>query len=342
MLKKIKVEEAVGLRLAHDITRIVPGKFKGAAFQKGHKVCKKDIPKLLDLGKKHIYVMSLKPGELHEDEAGMRVACSIAGEGIRFRGPREGKIEFVAEGPGVLMVNVRTLRKINAIGSIIVSTIHNGSVVRPKMAVAGTRAIPLVIQDSKIRKVEEICRREGPILKILPFRKKKVGILVTGSEIFENRINDRSAKIVERKVEAVGSRVIRKAVVPDEPAAIAEKIREMKSAGCQIIVTTGGLSVDPDDATLEGIQRSGAEVIFYGVPILPGSMFVWATIEGTTILGAPACVIHDPTTTLDLFLPRAVADISISREEIVAMGHGGFCLKCPVCRYPICPFGKGG
>jgi molybdenum cofactor synthesis domain-containing protein len=342
MLKKIKVEEAVGRRLAHDITQIIPGKFKGAAFRRGHVVRKGDIPKFLDLGKKQIYVLQLNPGEVHEDEAARRMARAMAGKGIKLRGPREGKIDFVARTSGLLKVNVQVLEKINAIGSIILSTRHNHSRVHPGEIVAGTRIIPLTIRKSKIKRVEEICRRERLVLKILPFRPKKVGIIVTGSEIYEKRIKDRSADIVKGKVEALGSRVVSKAVVPDDPWQIAEKIRQMKSAGCQVIVATGGLSVDPDDITLAGIQKSGAEIVFYGVPVLPGSMSAYARLGRTIILGAPACVVHDPITALDLFLPRVLADDPIFAEDVARLGHGGLCSKCPVCRYPVCPFGKGG
>ena len=342
MLKKIKIEEAVGLKLAHDITRIVPGKFKGVAFCKGHVVRPSDIPKLLDLGKKQVYVLELKPGELHENDAAKRMARAIAGKGLRLRGPREGKIDFLARAPGLLKINLLALDKINAIGSIIVSTRHNHSCVRPGEIVAGTRIIPLTIREAKVKKVEEICRRTGPVLEVLPFRSKKVGILVTGSEIFEGRIRDRSAGIVKQKVEAFGSRVIRETVVSDDPLLIAKEIARMKSSGCQLIVATAGLSVDPDDVTAEGIRKSGAEIIFYGMPVLPGSMSLYARLGKTAILGAPACVVHDPATALDLLLPPVLADSPILAEDIARLGHGGLCLKCPVCRYPVCPFGKAG
>ncbi len=342
MLKKIKLEEAVGRKLAHDITRIVPGKFKGAAFRRGHVVRQSDIPKLLDLGKKQIYVLKLGPGELHEDEAARRIARAIAGKGLRLRGPREGKIDFLAKALGLLKINLPALEKINAVGSIILSTRHEHSCVRPGETVAGTRIIPLTIREAKVKKVEEICRRAGPVLEVLPFRPKKVGILVTGSEIFEGRIRDRSAGIVKEKVEAFGSKVIRETVVSDDPLQIAEEIGRMKSSGCQVIVTTGGLSVDPDDVTLEGIQKSGAEIIFYGVPILPGSMSLYARLGGVAILGAPACVVHDRATALDLLLPPVLADSPILAGDVALWGHGGLCLKCPVCRYPMCPFGKAG
>jgi len=341
MYKKIKVEDAIGLKLAHDHTQIVPGKFKGVGFRRGHVVKKSDISKLLDLGKKQVYVLRLKPGELHEDAAARRMARAMSGPGIRLRGPSEGKVDFLATAPGLLKVNIPALEKINAVGSLILSSRHNHSRVRPGEVVAGTRIIPLTIREAKVKRVEEICRKQRPVLKILPFPPKKVGVIVTGSEIYEKRIKDRSAAIVKRKVEALGSRVVTRVVVPDDPWQIAEKIRQMKAAGCQVIVTTGGLSVDPDDVTLEGIQRSGAEVIFYGVPVLPGSMSVYARLGKTVILGAPACMVHDPITALDVFLPRVLADDPILAEEVARLGHGSLCFKCPVCRYPLCPFGKG-
>ena len=342
MYKKIKVEDAVGLKLAHDHTRIVPGKFKGVGFRRGHVVKESDIPKLLDLGKKQVYALQLKPGEVHEEDAARRMARAMSGPGLRLRGPSEGKIDFLAAVPGLLKVNVPALEKINAVGSLLLSTRHNHSRVQAGEVVAGTRIIPLTIRESKVKRVEEIGHRQRPILRVLPFRPKKVGVIVTGSEIYEKRIRDRSAGIVKKKVEALGARVVSQAVVPDDPWLIAEKIREMKTAGCPVIVTTGGLSVDPDDVTLEGIRKSGAEVIFYGVPVLPGSMSVYARLGRAVILGAPACVVHDPVTALDVFLPRVLADDPIFAEEVAGLGHGSLCLKCPVCRYPLCPFGKGG
>lgn len=340
MLKKIRVEEAVGLKLAHDHTRIVPGNFKGAAFRRGHVVRKSDIPKLLDLGKKQVYVLELERGELHEDEAARRIAKTISGRGIRLRGPREGKMDFLAKTSGLLKVNTAFLTRINSLGSIIISTRHDRTPAQPGEIVAGTRIIPLTIQEGKIKKIEDICRKGGPVLEILPFRPKKVGILVTGSEIYEGRIKDRSAGIVRKKVEALGSKVMKEAVVTDDVLQIAGEIRRMKTEGCQIIVATGGLSVDPDDVTLAGIRKSGAEVLFYGVPVLPGSMSAYARLGKTVILGAPACVVHDPVTALDLFLPRVLADDPITAGEVARLGHGGLCWKCSVCRFPVCPMGK--
>jgi molybdenum cofactor synthesis domain-containing protein len=339
MLKKIQVENAVGLRLAHDLTRIVPG-FKGAAFRRGHVVRKSDIPKLLDLGKKQVYVLKLERGEIHEDQAARRLGRALAGRGLRLRGPREGKIDFLTKVSGLLKVNTSALEKINSFGSVIVSTRHNRTPTQPGEVVGGTRIIPLTIQEAQIRKIEEVGRKEGPVLEILPFRPRKVGVIVTGSEIYEKRIKDRSAAIVRGKVEALGSRVVREVVVPDEVPRIAE-VRRMRKNGCQVIIATGGLSVDPDDVTLAGIRASGAKVVFYGVPVLPGSMTAYARLGKTVILGAPACVVHDPITALDLFLPRVLAGDSISRKEIARLGHGGLCWKCPTCRFPICPMGKG-
>ncbi len=341
MLKKIQVEDAIGKKLAHDLTQIIPGKYKGAAFRKGQVIRKEDIPRLLDMGKKQVFVLELGSGELHEDEAARRMARAVAGRGIRRRGPREGKIDFLAKSFGLLRVSTPAVNRINAIGGLILSTRHNFSTVRPGEVIAGTRTIPLTIREAKVKRLEEICRRNGPVLEILPFRKKKVGVVVTGSEIFEKRIRDTSADIVKKKTEAFGSKVIRVAVTPDDPSWIAREIQEMKKAGCQLVVTTGGLSVDPDDVTLEGIRRSGAKIIFYGAPVLPGSMTAYARLGSMAILGGPACVVHDPITAIDLFLPRILADAPLVTADAARLGHGGLCLRCPVCRYPVCPFGRG-
>jgi hypothetical protein len=342
MLKKIKVDDAVGLKLAHDHTQIIPGKYKGARFRRGHVVRKSDVPKLLDLGKKEVYVLTPGPGKVHEEDAARRIARAIAGRNLKLQAPREGKVAFIAKTFGLLKVTVGALEKINRVGAIILSTRHSFSIVHTGDVVAGTRVIPLLIREAKVARVEEIGRRQGPVIEVLPIRPKKVGILVTGSEILEGRIRDRSAGIVKSKVEALGSKATKTAVVTDHPSLIAAEIGKMKKAGCQLIVTTGGLSVDPDDVTLAGIRRSGAEVVFYGTPLLPGAMFAYARLGKTVILGAPACVIHDPVTALDVFLPRVLADDPVSVSDVASMGHGGLCLRCPVCRYPVCPFGKGG
>ena len=341
MLKKVRVEDAVGLKLAHDHTRILPGKFKGVGFRRGHVVRKSDIPRLLDLGKKAVYILALAPGQVHEEEAAKRVARAVAGGHLKSGKPREGKVELTAKTFGLLKVEVGALERINRIGAVILSTRHNHTVVQEGDAVAGTRVIPLFVPESKVAKAEEIGRRRGPIIEVIPIRPKKVGVLATGSEIFEGRITDRSTAIVTGKVEALGSKVTQAAVVTDDPDLIAAEIRRMEKAGCRVIVTTGGLSVDPDDVTLAGIRRSGAEVVFYGTPVLPGAMFVCARLGKAVILGAPACVVHDPVTVLDLILPRVLADDPISAADIAPLGHGGFCLRCKVCRYPVCPFGKG-
>jgi molybdenum cofactor synthesis domain-containing protein len=342
MLKKVKVEDAIGMRLAHDLTQIVPGKFKGAAFRKGQVIQKRDIPRLLDMGKRQVYVLKLSPGELHENEAARRVARAVSGKSLRLRGPREGKIDFIARYSGLLKINTKALARINSVGGLILSTRHNHSSVQRGEVVAGTRTIPLTIREGKVKRAEAIGRRGTPVIQILPFRRKKAGILVTGTEIYEKRIEDRSAEIVRKKIEGFGSRVLKSATVPDDPGRIAEEIQRMKAQGCGVIVATGGLSVDPDDVTLAGIRKSGAEVIFYGVPVLPGSMSVYARLGETAILGAPACVVHDPVTALDMFLPRVLAGDPPTRREVALLGHGGICVKCSVCRYPVCPFGKTG
>ena len=339
-LTRIKVENAVGTVLAHDITRIVPGKFKGVGFKKGHVIKTEDIPELLKIGKAQIYVLDLAPDQLHEDEAALRIAPAICGDNLSWSAPAEGKSNIVADQKGLLKVNVRGLTRINALNNIIVSTLKTNFPCTPGKKVAATRIIPLVIPKKKIEKLEGLARRFHPILTIKPFRKMRVGGVVTGSEIREGLIKDGFDQYVASKVIAYGSDLHKKVIVPDDPRAIADAITELKGVGCELILTTGGLSVDPDDVTRLGVKKAGATILAYGSPVLPGAMFLHARLGQTVILGLPACVFYHPTTIFDLVLPRILAGEHIKKLEIAEMGHGGLCLDCDACRFPDCPFGK--
>jgi molybdenum cofactor synthesis domain-containing protein len=340
MIKKIKSEEAIGMTLAHDLTKIVPGKFKGPLFRKGHVILKEDVEELLKIGKDHIYILQLEEGEVHEDDAALRLAKVITGQGLTQIGPREAKINLKTEHKGLVKVNVNLLEQINAIGEIIVSTVHHNTICQSGTIVAGLRVIPLVIQENKIKKVEDLCLKQGKVIHIVPLLEKRVGIIVVGTEVYKGRIKDSFTEIIERKVSELDSVVIYRTVVPDDIDSIAQAIKKATGNGVEVVIACGGMSVDPDDVTREGILKAGASIIFYGVPVLPGSMTLYATLEGIPVIGVPACVLHDPTTAFDIFLPRLLAGDDLSLNEIAKLGHGGLCLSCPECNYPVCPFGK--
>jgi hypothetical protein len=341
-MKKVKVQKAVGLVLGHDLTQIIPGRFKGVAFKKGHIIQLQDIPALLDLGKETIFVLEIPPGQLHENEAAERLSNALKGDHIALQGPAEGKINLTAQISGLLKINLRALTRLNLIPNVIVSTRHTNTVTQPGEPVAATRIIPLTIDEKSILKAEAICRRSGPVVSIRPLMPKRVGVVVTGSEVYQGRVKDGFDEWVGRKLLAFGCQIDRKINVPDQEKRIAGAIREMLEGGSEMIITTGGMSIDPDDVTRKGIRRAGARVIFYGTPVLPGAMFLYARIGKIPVLGLPACVFYHPVTLFDLILPLILAGEEPTRKEIAAMGHGGFCLNCPECRYPICPFGKGG
>ena len=339
-MKTIKVEDAVGTVLAHDITRIIPGKFKGVGFKKGHIVRKEDIPELLRLGKRSLYVLAMNENQLHEDDAAIRICRVISGGHLGWTKPSEGKSNMVSKSGGLLKINTRGLLKINKIGSIIVSTLKNNLTVERDQTVAATRIIPLIIQKKKIERLELLAEKYAPILEIRPFRPMRVGAVVTGSEVFQGLIKDEFDAYVGKKIVAFGSRVVEKTKVPDDPYLIAAAISRMKKNGCDLILTTGGLSVDPDDVTRRGIKMSGARIIVYGTPILPGAMFLYANLEGIPVMGLPACVFFHSFTVFDIILPRVLAGDEIKADEIAEMGHGGLCMNCRECRYPVCTFGK--
>jgi molybdopterin biosynthesis enzyme len=340
-MKKIKIQKAVGMVLGHDLTRIVPGSYKGAAFKKGHIIREEDIPALLDMGKESLFVLDIPPGRLHENDAAQRLAEVLKGDHLSLQGPVEGKISLVAQMPGLLKIRVADLSRINSISNIIVSTLHNHSICSTGDIVTSTRIIPLVIEERKIVQAERICSRSGGVVSIRPFMKKKAGVVVTGSEFYKGRVQDGFEEWVGNKLLSYQCEMIRKEIVPDKVSLIAEAVKAMKETGCDLIVATGGMSVDPDDVTRKGIRRAGAKIIFYGTPVLPGAMFLYARMDGIPVLGLPACVFYHRVTMFDLVLPLILAGEEPSRREIAVMGHGGLCRNCPECHFPICPFGKG-
>ena len=322
MLKVVPVEEAVGMPLAHDITEIVPGKRKGPAFRRGHIVRPEDVSKLLDVGKAHLYIMELEKGELHEEDAARRLARAAAGPNIRLTEPVEGRVNLVAEIAGLLKVDPDLLYRFNALGDLILATIPTNRYVEKGDVLAGTRTIPVVVSEDLISKAEEICQ-ERPIVTILPLPSRRIHLIVTGSEVFTGRIKDGFEPVVRRKVAQMGSDLEAVKLAPDDPVKIAAHIKDSHQAGAEIILVSGGMSVDPDDLTPEGIRQSGAKVECHGFPVLPGSMFLMAYLKETPILGLSGCVIHDPVTAFDILLPRLLAGDRITRSDIVSMGHGG-------------------
>jgi molybdopterin biosynthesis enzyme len=322
MLKVIPVEEAIGLPLAHDITEIVPGKHKGPAFRRGHIVRQEDISKLLDVGKRNLYVMELEKDELHEEDAARRLAKAAAGKNLNLSDPSEGRINLIATVSGLLTVDADLLYRFNSLGDLMMATLPGNRYVKQGTVVAGTRTIPVVVKEELIQKAEALCK-EHPIVEVLAMPARKIHLIVTGSEVFTGRIKDGFEPVVSRKVGEMGSRLESVKLAPDDPDVIAGDIKNAKQAGAEVILVSGGMSVDPDDKTPEGIRRSGAKVESHGFPVLPGSMFVMAYLDQTPVLGLSGCVLHDPFTAFDMLLPRLLAGEKITRADIMAMGHGG-------------------
>lgn len=339
-MKKIPVNEAVGSILCHDITQIIPGVVKDIAFKKGHIIKEQDIPLLLSIGKENIYVWEKKEGYLHENDAAERLRLLTAGVGLTFSEVKEGKINFIADYPGLLKINTNLLYQLNSLGEIILVTLHNNYPVKMGQKVAGTRVIPLVIEEDKMKKAEELIGLEK-IVSILPFIPMKVGIVTTGSEIYHGRIKDAFGPVIRRKVEEYGCRVLGQTIVTDDENKITEAVESWIEKGAEMVICTGGMSVDPDDVTPTAIIKTGAEFITYGAPVLPGAMFLLAYKGEIPIMGLPGCVMYSRTTIFDLVLPRILTKEKMSFADIAAYGHGGLCNECEVCKYPDCAFGKG-
>ncbi len=339
--KKLTVTEAVGTVLAHDITEIRPGEFKGRAFKKGHVIRQEDVCHLQRLGKEHLFVLNISDDEMHEDDAAYALANVLMGEGVKIKGePKEGKINIVAERDGLLKINKDALLEFNMLGDIMCATLHSNTVVKQGRSVAATRAIPLIVKKDIVQAAVNIGDKAGKIVEIKEIRKPKAGVVITGNEVYYGRIKDAFAPIIKAKIEVMDGEIVGIYYAPDDETFIEARLRELLNAGADLLITTGGMSVDPDDVTRFAIRNIGVEDITYGSAVLPGAMFLVAYLGDIPILGIPACGMYAKTTIFDLILPRVLAGERIGRRELSELGHGGLCMKCETCRYPLCPFGK--
>lgn len=380
-VKTISVTEAVGTVLAHDITEIKKDEFKGRAFKKGHIIKKEDIPHLQKLGKDNLFVLNIGADDMHEDEVAYALAKALMGEGVAIEGePKEGKMSIIAERDGLLKVDKNALTQFNMLGEVMCATLHSNTPVKKGQLVGGTRAIPLVVKKGIVEEavaIGEKARKHGStevrntgIIEVKEIKKLKAGIVITGNEVYYGRIKDAFAPVITKKMQEYSCEIVGIYYAPDDEEFIVARLRELVEAGAELLITTGGMSVDPDDVTRFAIRKLGAGDIVYGSAVLPGAMFLVAYLEKQVfseaveqrdekitsspitpftsakggspipILGIPACGMYHKTTIFDLILPRVLAGEIIGRKELAELGHGGLCLNCKKCAYPMCPFGK--
>ena len=338
-MKQVNVQDAVGTVLAHDLTQIIPGEYKGPKFKKGHEITEDDIPVLLSMGKKHLFVLEKDDTDVHENEAAYRIASKAAGENISLSEPSEGKIELRAEVDGLLKIDRKRLYKLVAQDEIMFATIHDNVVVRKGQKLAGTRIIPLFVAEAVMQEAEALLAA-GPIISITPLKNMKVGVVTTGSEVYSGLIEDAFGPVLVKKFGALGSTVVKQLFADDDDDMIADCIRQLIDEGMDIIGITGGMSVDPDDRTPSGIRKAGGEVVSYGAPVLPGAMFMLSYIGDVPVVGLPGCVMYSRTSIFDLIVPRLLAGERVCKEDINKLAVGGLCLNCETCTYPVCGFGK--
>ena len=339
-MKLIRTEDAVGHVLCHDMTQIIPGKYKDARFRKGHIVTEEDIPVLLSMGKESLYVWEKTEGMLHEDEAALRLRDLCIGEYMRCTEVKEGKVELIAEADGLFTVDTERLYAVNSVDQLMIATRHTNTAVHPGDKLAGMRVIPLVIEEELLESAESAAGKE-PLLRLIPWKLKTAAVITTGSEVEKGLIEDSFTPVVMRKLEAFGIETVSHVLTGDDQDLIRGEIVKAHRNGTDLILCTGGMSVDPDDKTPGAIARSGVEIVTYGAPTLPGAMFCLGYFgDGTPVAGLPGCVMYAKATIFDLVLPRIAAGVRLEREDFVRLGHGGLCLGCGECRFPVCPFGK--
>lgn len=338
-MKEVLVYDAVGMVLGHDLTQIIPGEFKGSRFKKGHVITAEDIDVLLSMGKKHLFVVDKEETDIHEDEAAMRIATAAAGNGIKLVAPGEGKIELIADCDGLLKIDTALLSQLIDQDEIMFASIHQNQLVKKGQKVAGTRVIPLFVNECIVAWAEKILSR-AKMVEILPLQKLKIGLVTTGSEVYTGKIQDAFGPVLKRKFGELGSEVVKQVFADDDENMIADCIKGLIAEGVDMIGVTGGMSVDPDDKTPTGIRKAGGHIVTYGAPVLPGAMFMLAYLGHIPVVGLPGCVMYSRVSIFDLIVPRILAGEIPTRGEIKKLAHGGLCLNCEVCTYPNCGFGK--
>jgi len=353
-MKLIDTRDAVGHVLCHDITRILPGESKGPVFKKGHVVAEEDIPVLLSVGKEHLYVWEKDPGMLHEDEAAeiLRQICMGNDSAMTASAPSEGKIELRAAVDGLLKIDREKLRRVNSLGEMMIASIHGNVPVRAGDKLAGMRVIPLVIEEEKMQRAREAAEG-GNIFRILPFRHMRYGIVTTGNEVASGRIQDAFGPVLRRKMAEYDTECMGQVILPDDRQGITDAVKKFAAEGADLVLCSGGMSVDPDDRTPGAIADTGADIVSYGAPVLPGAMFLLAYLRREAdqvremekgreipVLGLPGCIMYAGRTAFDLVLPRILAGERLGREDLADYGEGGLCLSCKVCTFPNCGFGK--
>lgn len=339
-MKLMKTTEAVGQVLCHDITQIIPGVTKDAVFRKGHIITEEDIPVLLSVGKEHIYIWEKNENILHENEAAEILQDICMGEHMKPSEPKEGKIELTAEIDGLFLADTARLKAVNSLGRMMIATRSSGVPVKKGDKLCGTRIIPLVIEKEAMAKAKEVAG-DMPLLQLKPFRPRKYGVVTTGSEVFHGRITDKFTPVIEQKLTAYGCEMVAHEICDDDDKGITAAINKMLADGVEMVVCTGGMSVDPDDRTPLAIRNTGANIVSYGAPVLPGAMFLVSYMpDGRPVCGLPGCVMYAKRTIFDICLPYLLADEPITADYLAGLGNGGLCLNCPVCVWPNCGFGK--
>ncbi len=338
--QRLKTQDSVGHLICHDITKIEKGVFKGAIFKRGHRICADDVETLLDLGKNHIYSLELEANELHEDEAGLRLAKALAGQGLAVGKPSEGRIDLAAKYNGLLKIDIERLQRLNSIPDVVVATLHSGTPLQKDEKVAGAKVIPLVANEKTLLEAEQICAEGPPPLEVKPYLPFKIGGIITGREVVEGRVKDGFAPVLAQKAAWYGQEEPSIRFCGDDADHICALIEKLAAEGCNMIIVTGGMSVDPDDVTPSAIKNTGAEIIKYGAPALPGAMFLLAYRGSIPLIGLPACAMYFQNTVLDILLPRLLSGEKVTAAEIAALGHGGLCRRCEACSFPQCSFGK--
>jgi len=332
----ISIEDAVGLPLAHDLTQVdAERQTKGARFRRGHLLAPEDLPVLRKMGRLNLSVLDLEEGEVHEDEAARSLADALCGEGLEIEGPEEGRCRLVSTRKGVARFDPEMVKRVNLDREWSFGTCPANAIVKPGSTVAAFRILPLALKRASLERAV----RESSPFSVRPFLPLGVGLVTTGSEIKAGLVKDAVCGKLLRKLEELGGSFAGQRFCGDGAEEIRESVRELLHAGADIVICTGGMSVDADDRTPEAIRSVADEVLFRGVPAMPGSNLMLARAGESWVVGAPACAAHDERTALDRLLIALFAGLG-EEIDVKNWGIGGLCSRCRVCSFPDCDFAR--
>ena len=324
----VTVDALLDRVLCHDV-RDAAGK---VAAPKGARVDAAMAQVLLGIPWDEIHLLELEPGDVHEEDAGRRLAAAVVGDGVVVRGYTGGQWTLGATRRGLLRIRTDALTEVNAQEGMSVFTLFDGQPVEPGEAVAKAKVTPLAIAETTVRAVETVAASAGGVILVAGFRPATVGAIAR--ESLDARQRARFESALRQKIDWLGGRLLDVRFAGGSDRAVADELRGLRGAGADVLIVAGASALDPLDPVFGGLTLLGASMERHGVPAHPGSLLWLARWDGLPVLGMPTCGMFSQATTFDLVLPRILAGEAMGNCDLAGLGHGGLLSREMAYRFP--------